>query len=336
MSDPAFFFVDDQFYYHRYAAREVSEWLFWGPDLLDPYLRLLSPPMPEVVDEVAFAGFALFSEEKRLLWFSSDEDHMCLFTSRLIRKLQRALWPDEWTLEWAPRGLHTLLERTGRKPGPLLPPCSPQHGHLYLQMLEKHLGKEPQWGTVGTASVRYLDGGVSLHPVTDGDVTQCYLWAGPERIIELLHLRLPRTQLQFPQGENPCGWPGGLHLDFSTKILGHWSHDPNRSQIPASRWEGWTIIDWEDRFEEQIKATDGKLTPAYPPLETLLAQLERGYVPEDPHEHSLFARDLHIYDENDEPAETIKFPLNLEQRRARWNRALKATGLDKPPYPQQW
>ena len=339
MSDPAFYFVGDETYYDRYGARYIEDWLFWGPQILEPYLRVLGPPTGSNLNDVAFGGFALFPDEKRLLWFGGETIDCCPFHCRLYLKLMRAIWPAEWTIEWAGRGLHTLARAAGRvPPTEILHPAFREYRGLYEKQF-RMLGEE-KWSqrmTLGAVSVRYLNGEMALFPILDGDVTESYLWVGPDVISEALSQRFPRQLVEFPSGQSePVGTYGGFHLDFKDNILAYWSQDPNAESVPSEAWPGWTIIDWEERFEEHIKATQGKLQPVYPPLEDLLTQLERSLVAEEPSDYKAFDQTHEIYDENWNMVEEIAFPISLPERKRIWTQALQKTGMANQPYPENW
>ena len=339
MSDPAYYLVGDRTYYDKWGASEIHEWLFWGPQVLEPYLRVLGPPMDSDLDDVAFGGFTLFPEERRLLWFGGEPIDYCPFHCRLFLKLMRAVWPADWSIEWAGRGLHTLAEADGRTPPTkMLHPAFREHRDLYKKQF-RALGEE-RWSqlmTMGAVSIRYLNDEIALFPIHDGDVVESYLWVGPDEMIDTLGARLPRKSLEFPSGqEEPVGTFGGFHLDFQKKVLAHWSHEANIDAIPREAWPDWTIIDWEERFEEHVKITEAKLQPVYPPLEDLLIQLEHSLVAEDPSDYRVFSRTHEIYDENWNVVKEIAFPVSLDERRLIWNKALQKTGLASKPYPKDW
>ena len=339
MSDPAYYLVGDKTYYSRSGARYIDDWLFWGPQVLEPYLRVLGPPRDLTLDDVAFGGFVLFPEEKRLLWFGGESNACCPFYCRLYLKLMRAIWPTEWTIEWAGRGLCTLAVAAGRTPPSVTShPAFGEHIVAYQQAFEflsKETGEE--FGTVGAASVLYLNDEIALFPVHDGDAVECYLWKGPDKIIEALSERLPRNIVEFPSGHpQPVGTFGGFHLDFKSKTLAHWSHQANIDSIPREAWSGWTILDWEERFEEHVEVTQGKLQPVYPPLRDLLVQMEWELVAEEPSNYKAFYQTHQICDENWDVVEEIPFPISLPERKQIWTQALQKTGLAHKPYPENW
>ncbi|MCA9775841.1 MAG: hypothetical protein KC800_03960 [Candidatus Eremiobacteraeota bacterium] len=339
MSDPAYYLVGDKTYYSRSGARYTDDWLFWGPQVLVPYLRVLGPPMDTDLNDVAFGGFALFPDEKRLLWFGGEDLDCCPFYCRLYLKLMKAVWPEEWRIEWAGRGLHTLARAAGRTPPrESLHPAFREHRELYEKQF-RMLGEE-RWSqlmTMGAVSIRYLNDEIALFPLHDGDVPESYLWVGPDEIVDALGARFPRKSLEFPSGqEEPVGTFGGFHLDFQKRVLAHWSHQANIDAIPREAWPDWTIIDWEERFEEHVKITNGKLQPVYPPLEDLLTQLERSLVAEEPSDYKVFYQTHEIYDENWNVVEEIAFPISLPERKRIWTQALQRTGLAKKPYPGNW
>ena len=339
VSDPAYYLVGDKTYYDKWGASDINEWLFWGPQVLEPYIRVLGPPTGSSLNDVAFEGFALFPEEKRLLWFGGDPIDYCPFHCRLYLELMRAVWPSKWTIVWAGRGLHTLAEAAGRTPpGETLHLAFSEYRDLFKKQF-RSLSMEnfSNRMTLGAVSVQYLNGETALFPIHDGDVTESYLWAGPDEIINALSRRLPRKFVEFPSGQDePVGTYGGFHLDFQKKVLAHWSHQANIDRIPRDAWPDWTIIDWEERFEEHIKATQGKLQVVYPPLEDLLTQMERCLVAEEPSDYKIYYQTHEVYDDNLEVVEEIPFPVSLNQRKQIWTQALQKTGLAKKPYPADW
>lgn len=339
MSDPAYYLVGDKTYYDKWGANDINEWLFWGPQVLGPYLRVLGPPTDFDLDDVAFGGFALFPEEERLLWFGGDPTDYCPFHCRLYLKLMRAAWPSKWTIEWAGRGLRTLAESVGRTPPQeMLHPAFRECRDLYKKQF-RLLGEEKFSNrmTLGAVSVQYLSGEMALFPIHDGDVTESYLWAGPDEIINALSQRLPRKFVEFPLGQDePAGTYGGFHLDFQRKVLGHWSHDASIDSIPREAWPDWTIIDWEERFEKHVQITQGKLQVVYPPLEDLLTHMERFLVAEDPTDCKTFYQTHQVYDDNLDVVEEIPFPVSLNERKQIWTQALQKNGLLNKPYPENW
>lgn len=330
MSEPAYYLVGDKTYYDG-GAREIEEWLFWGPQVLEPYLRVLGPPCGPDLNDVAFGGFALFPEERRLVWFGGESTADCPFYCRLYLKLMRAIWPEEWTIEWAGRGLKTLIEAAGRAPqSTTRHPAFGENGYLYQQQF--HLlsrEQEAEFGTLGAISIRYLDGKTALFPIHDGDVTESYLWAGPNRIAEILALsgRTQRSDVYFPDGPEPVYCYGGCHIDFQRKFLGFWSHCSVIDELPAEAWPGWTIVDWEERFEEHVAVCEGRLMSKPPPNEELLAQMKRNLMVKASAEHHSFYRAHEVYDEDWKLVEEIEFPVSLEERERLWSEALAANGL---------
>ena len=316
---------DGNLYYDRYGARDVDNWLFWGPEVLEPYLRTLGPPCSHSSYDVAFGGFALLREEKRLVWFGGTPSE-CPLRCRLFLHLQRAIWPDDWTIEWAGRGFQTLLKAAGWPPEKALEVVD--RDHLYEKQFQM-LGTEriEEFIAVGAATIRNSRGELSLFPLHDGDVTESYLWAGPERILERLSQRLPREELTVP--DNRSSLAGGFHLDFQTKTLSHWSHDPIIDPIPPEPWTDWKIVDWEERYEEQVKATDGRLKVIYPSLEKCLAHLERYLVAEEPWTHDPYREEYQILDDDLEEVERVPFPVTTARRVELWKKTLRETGLDE-------
>ena len=339
VSNPMYIFAGNDVYYDRGDADEVENWLFWGPQVLETYIRVHSPPCEHDGWDLPFGGMSVDTERKRLVWFSGGETGDCPFYCRLFLKLQRALWPEDWVIEWAGRGLDSLLEASGRAPdSEQTHPASGRHAELFAKEFE-NLSDErsTSYGTVGCASIRLVDGSLKLYPIHDGDVTEVYLWAGSEKVLEKLRGRRARNKVYFPTGREPTsGVKGGFHIDLSGKTLYHWSHHWGVDPIPTKAWPGWTIIDWEHRFEEHVKATDGKLQPLYPPMSELLAHMEQWLVCPEQWRYDPYHRKYPVYDDNDEVIEEVDFPVPLEERQALWQKALKATGLDKPPYPQTW
>lgn len=337
VSNPMYIFAGNDVYYDRGDADEVENWLFWGPQVLETYIRVHSPPCEHDGWDLPFGGMSVDTERKRLVWFSGGETGDCPFYCRLFLKLQRALWPEDWVIEWAGRGLDSLLTSVKRpkEPKPINPLVGSTMGIAIVDRIAREELVE-EFGIVGAASVRSQDGSLKLYAVHIGDVTEDYLWVGADQIVSTLANRPSRSHLTFPQGEKLVSSMGGFHLDLKEKLLGHWHHYPEIDSIPTKAWPGWTIIDWEHRFEEHVKATDGKLQPLYPPMSELLAHMEQWLVCPEQWNYDPYHRKYPVYDDNDEVIEEVDFPVPLEERQALWQKALKATGLDKPPYPQTW
>lgn len=339
MSDPAYYFVDDKTYYSRHGARYIENWLFWGPQILEPYLRVLGPPMDSDLNDVAFGGFTLFPDEKRLLFFGGDSNNYCPFHRQAYVRLMRAVWTSDWRIEFAGRGLQTLTKAAKKAlPQDAEHPAFGEHREAYRKQflfLSEETGEE--FGTTGAVSVRYLNDEIALFPIHDGDVTESYLWAGPDEIINALSQRLPRQVVEFPSGhEEPVGIYGGVHLDFKEKLLAYWSLGPIVEPVYKEAWPGWTILDWEEKFEEHVSITRGKLNPVYPPLEDLLTQMGSYLVAEEPSDYKIYYQTHEVYDDNLEVVEEIPFPVSLNQRKQIWTQALQKTGLAKKPYPADW
>lgn len=317
MSEPALLRLDSQWYFGRWAAYDLEDWLLWGPELIPDLAETLRPlPPPETLG-FECGGALVCSQSRRLLWFGGQSlDSLAL--RRLYLQVQRYLWPG-WSVDFADRGMRdiadelSLLYGPGGQEGPT-PAMGDWEVSLYDQEFQ-HLAREPEpdFEPRGVGSARLEDGVQIVFPLINESVTQSFLWAGPTRVMRAIQNR--RNRAFFTLEEDA---PGGFHLDLRNKELLWWETYFGADWTPGAEWEGWKVTDLRSSFEEHEARCEGRIKIKLPEFQELREWFVKNYSAQrDPFNGQK------LYDEEGEETDLVgPFPLTRSQRVERLNSAL--------------
>ena len=102
-----------------------------------------------------------------------------------------------------------------------------------------------------------------------------------------------------------------------TRTLRYWSSDSVWSGYFPKVWEGWTLVDWRLDYRAHEKLLEGRLRVELnfttETLETLQEYLVPGSEQYEPYD---------IECPDDDECQKADFPLDLQERRRRWSKAL--------------
>ncbi|MEW2416852.1 hypothetical protein AB0953_24410 [Streptomyces sp. NPDC046866] len=221
--------------------------LLAGPEVLVPLLEERTAPaagFPSADDSVE-AGVLADPRGKVLLTFAWEAAAASMHTRAAALELLRLAWPD-WEVRWSYDGQTGRRSYLGLDPeddhsfqGPPLacPPLGPDD--------EETAEPDPlaQVVTIGADRCHVL-AATADHPLAEGP-----------SVVERLR-DAPRHQVYRAAAE------GGIHIDPDRRRVGWWlvgaQEHPARL---ASRWPGWTVEFWADRWDEHVLACGGRFEP---------------------------------------------------------------------------
>ncbi|MFD3457114.1 hypothetical protein ACFWVC_33670 [Streptomyces sp. NPDC058691] len=231
-------------YEARFGAVGLDLDLLAGPDVLVPLLR--SRGVAEWRDEGLCQAAALIDLRSRTLLFFAWEGPITQMRHRAVMwDALRGAWPG-WELLWTYDGPAELRTHLGLDPedvryrgGRTIPDAA-------LGVDDEELAeRDPMVRVVTVGADRcYVLSAGNDHPVAEGPAVLERLAGAPD------HHRCEVAA------------ESGLHVDPDRRRVGWWLLGAAaRAPEMASRWPGWTVEFWQDRWEEHIRASAGRFSP---------------------------------------------------------------------------
>ncbi|MEU4094656.1 hypothetical protein [Streptomyces sp. NPDC026673] len=249
---------DHEVYEARFGAIGLDLDLLAGPEVLVPVLRA-RPLAEDWRDEVWCQAAALIDLRCKTLLFFAWEGPVTELRHRaaLWEALRRA-WPG-WELRWTHDGPAALRAHLGLDPE---------------VVREKAGGSTYPDGALATGDEELAERDPLIRVVTVG-ADRCHLLSSanhhPVAEGPALLVRLERAP-----GHGRCvlAANSGLHVDPLRRRVGWWLLGA-QAGVPrmASRWPGWTVEFWADRWEEHVRASGGRFAPPAVDPEQALAEL---------------------------------------------------------------
>lgn len=249
---------DHEVYEARFGAVGLDLDLLAGPDVVLPLIRSRPRVRGHWRDDGVCEATALIDLRHRTLLLSTWEGPITQPRHRAaVREALSRAWPG-WELSWVydgPAGARVHLgldpEEVRYRKGPVYPDGA-------LESDDEELRERDPWVRVVTigADRCHLLSAVNDHPVMEGPALLDRLVGAPEH------------------GACALAAVSGLHIDPERRRMGWWllSSVAGAGEM-ASRWPGWTVEFWQDRWEEHVRAAAGRFTPPPVVREQALAEL---------------------------------------------------------------
>ncbi|MEV6550968.1 hypothetical protein AB0M57_19990 [Streptomyces sp. NPDC051597] len=239
-----------ELYESRFGAAGLDLDLLAGPDVVLPFLRAHDPARHGWLDDVRCEGAVLVDPHRRvLLVFVRDGPTTCMRHRAAALELLRHSWPG-WQVRWTFDGPAELRAYLGLDPDAVRDPGREVRAGAPLAPGDGELAEDDPLATVVTVGTGrcHLLAAAGDHPVAEGPALLDRLAAAPD------HGRCEFAVLS------------GLHVDPARRLVGWWllAAQAGAYQMEA-RWPGWTVEFWQDRWQEQARAADGRFAP--PPVE---------------------------------------------------------------------
>lgn len=243
-------------FYSHWCANSLDKDLFWGVEHSLAFIRL----QDEVdesgwLDEVWAEGGAVVDLDNKMLLFFGGEDILYnVPLRRFYLQLLKQVWKG-WRVEWANRGIVDIAEYVGYQSDRVLSNTEDDYSSNLNPPEQK------DWTNI-VGSFEFNDGQIYLFPL--GYHVTYYLYAGTQLINYCQKENGLRTlNLQDWKQDFPLG---GFHINIPSKTLDFWSANdlPSIENRLSLIWAGWTINWHRDRYENQLKLTEGLLQfPTY-------------------------------------------------------------------------
>ncbi len=254
-------------YYCHWCAKSIPNDIFWGPHYAIPFINTQQSVNNDEsgwLDEVwAEGGLLVDSDRRYLLLYGGEDLKYDIRLRRVYLGLLQLAWPD-WTIEWA----HDGIAEIARYVGVQIPETRDDVNPATLEAPQ-----EKEWVSF-IGSFVLEDGALRLFPLGYFASSEALL-TGPG-LLEDARQRPGFESLQLDDWLKPNDFPaGGFHIDVPKRQIVYWSaHDPDQLQHIQGAWPGWDVRWLEDRYEDHLALTGGKLIfPAYA-VGDLLARLE--------------------------------------------------------------
>lgn len=96
------------FYYHHWGSNQIPKDMFWGPLVVEHFIKSLEP-VEQLMDDVWCEGAVVFDKDKQLLLMFGGESILWSNTlKRVYLALTKILWRD-WTVKWAKNDFSSIL-----------------------------------------------------------------------------------------------------------------------------------------------------------------------------------------------------------------------------------
>ncbi|MFK8909367.1 hypothetical protein [Streptomyces sp. YS-3] len=239
-----------ELYESRFGAAGLDLDLLAGPGVVLPFLRSHPPARHGWRDDVHCAGAVLVDPHRRvLLVFVRDGPTTCLRHRAAALELLRHAWPG-WQVRWTYDGPAELRAYLGLDPDAVRDPGREVRAGAALAPGDQELAEDDPLATVVTVGTGrcHLLAATGEHPVAGGPA--------------LLERLAPEP------GHDGCRLAvlSGLHVDPVRRRVGWWLLGAQAGAYGMeSRWPGWTVEFWQDRWQEQTRAAGGLFVP--PPVE---------------------------------------------------------------------
>ncbi|MGK5630319.1 hypothetical protein [Streptomyces sp. URMC 123] len=242
-------------YEARFGAVGLDLDLLAGPDVVLPLIRarprVEGPWRGEAMCE---AAVLIDLRRKALLLFAWEGPITRMRHRAATWELLRTAWPD-WELRWTYDGPAALLARLGLDPEAVRDRDRFTCPEFPLEADDEELSERDPLVRVVTVGANrcHLFSAVNDHPITEGPALLERLAAAPRY-----------------EGVCRIAADSGLHLDPERRRVGWWLLNSLAGAYDmASRWPGWTVTFWEDRWGEHVRASGGGFVP--PPVDRVRA-----------------------------------------------------------------
>ncbi|MFD7444477.1 hypothetical protein [Streptomyces sp. NPDC059909] len=259
MADWATFVVvsedgDHEMYESRFGAVGIDLDLLAGPDVVLPFIRAHAAADGHWRDDVWCQGAALVDLGRKVLLMFAWEGPTARMRHRAAAwELLRHAWPG-WELRWTFDGPADLRAYLGLDPETVRD-----------QDRQVCAGIEIEPDDVDPAEADPLFAVVTL-----GADRCCLVWNGEDHPIAEGPGLLDRLAAVPDHGTCTLAVQSGIHVDPERRRVGWWLLDAQAEAYEmASRWPGWRVEFWQDRWDEHVRASNGRFTP--PPIERTLA-----------------------------------------------------------------
>ncbi|MDI2131846.1 hypothetical protein [Yinghuangia seranimata] len=244
----------------RFGAVGIDLDLMAGPDVVLPFVRAQSA-CTHWRDDVWCEAAALFDLRRRVLLMFAWEGPVTRMPHRAAAfELLRAAWPG-WEVRCGHDGPADLLTYMGLDPAVVRDPDASCYVGSPVDAAEL-ADWEGDWG-----------GDDYLCAVTVGGRCHLLVYAD-DHPIALGPALL--DQLADAEDHAPCDRVvgAGVHVDAARRWVGWWLLDAQAGAYDmASRWPGWTVEFWGDRYAEHVAAADGVFVPRSPDRRRALVEV---------------------------------------------------------------
>ncbi|MFD7325628.1 hypothetical protein ACFV9D_31840 [Streptomyces sp. NPDC059875] len=233
-------------YEARFGAVGLDLDLLAGPDVVVPLLRARSQVPGRWRDDGCCEAAVLIDLRRRTLLLFAWEGPITQMRHRaaMWEVLHRA-WPG-WELRWTYDGPAELATCLGLDPEEV----RYRHPSLCLELAldlgdEELVERDPLVRVVTIGADRcHLLSAVNDHPIAEGPALLDRLADAPAH------------------GRCAVAADSGIHVDPARRRVGWWllSAVAGAGEM-ASRWPGWTVEFWQDRWEEHVRVAGGRFVP---------------------------------------------------------------------------
>ncbi|MER6366072.1 hypothetical protein [Kitasatospora sp. NPDC001527] len=234
-----------ELYLSRFGAVGIDLDLLAGPVRTLSTLRHMSAD-GWWLDDVLCQGAALVDLRRRvLLLFALEGPSTVLRHRAAALELLRRAWAG-WEVRWAYDGNAELRAHLGLDPEFVRDRgCAALAGALLAPEDEEFTDPEPMVAVATVGPDRcHVVANTGDHPVREGVALLDRLAAAPEH------------------GVCRVAAEAGIHVDPLRRQVGWWTLGavPEAYGTPR-RWPGWTVVFWQDRWEEHVRAAGGRFRP---------------------------------------------------------------------------
>lgn len=229
-----------QLYYSHWAGCRILDALIGGPDLALRYAQALRRcARDQWVAPLWADGGAVVDLDRRRVLFFGDELMVEMAERRALMEVLATVWPG-YSIGWAYDGTTELAGYVGAE----LPP------RTWVMRPELRLARNRNT-LCHIVSLVDATGQIRMWPLW-WDLSMA--WHGPA----LMDMLPGRGMRSVTRGKIP---ESGLHIDVPRKTLGAWQTADTMGIFQAlpQLWDGWQTECWEDRFEEQVRRSQGAL-----------------------------------------------------------------------------
>lgn len=247
-----------EMYESRFGAVGLDLDLLAGPEVVLPLVRARDRVQGHWRDDQACEAAALIDLRRRTLLLFAWEGPITQMRHRAaVWEALRHAWPG-WELRWTFDGPADLRVCLGLDPEDVRWRGRSLCPEFAMDLDDEELADpDPMIRVVTVGADRcHVLSGVNDHPIVEGPALLDRLTDAPDH------------------GVCAVTAGSGIHVDPERRRVGWWLLDATAGAGGmATRWPGWTVEFWEDRWEEHVRAAAGRFAPPAVDREQALAEL---------------------------------------------------------------